>query len=156
MNLTRLARFLSAPVKKPLKALRDRVRRLTITPLELFPNSPDLFHVYRYLHQHPNVQRKLGGWFYQGGFYPDYLTVGGESYCIFRVALRFCRGDGIDVGAGHWPLPGAICGGCHARARRRKGGFRILQTVHWTTCPVRTAWSTSRTGAKRSANGSGS
>ncbi len=108
MNLLGLARLLPEPVKKLLRVLRERVRRLTMTPLELLPNSPDLFHVYRHLLRLPDLERSPGGWLYQGRFYPDYLTVGGASYCIFREALRFCRGHGIDVGAGLWPLPGAI------------------------------------------------
>lgn len=108
MNLLGLARFLPAPVKKPLEGLREKLRRLTMTPLELLPNPPDLFYVYRYLYQHPDLERMAGGWLYRGRFYPDYLTVGGASYCIFREALKFCRGNGIDVGAGLWPLPWAI------------------------------------------------
>ena len=77
-------------------------------PLESLPNSPDLFHVYRQLYQHPDLERRAGGWLYKGSFYPDYLTLGGASHAIFREALKFCRGQGIDVGAGLWPLPGAI------------------------------------------------
>jgi len=63
--------------------------------------------VYRHLCQYPTLQRKQGGWLYEGQFYPDYLTLGGASHAIFREALRFCRGTGIDIGAGLWPLPGA-------------------------------------------------
>jgi SAM-dependent methyltransferase len=83
------------------------IRRLMTPPLESLPNAPDLFNVYRYLYQHPDIERKPGGWFYKGKFYPDYLTVGGASHAIFREALIFCQGRGIDIGAGLWPLPGA-------------------------------------------------
>jgi SAM-dependent methyltransferase len=79
-----------------------------MSPLESLPNVPDLFHVYRYLQQHPDLERKPGGWLYQGEFYPDYLTVGGSSHAISRDALKLCQGQGIDIGAGLWPLPGAV------------------------------------------------
>lgn len=75
--------------------------------LESLPNVPDLFHMYRTLLAHPDLRRKSGGWVYQNTFYPDYLTVGGAAHAIFPEALKHCRGNGIDVGAGLWPLPGA-------------------------------------------------
>jgi SAM-dependent methyltransferase len=81
--------------------------RLQTKPLETLPACPDLFLVYRDLLQNPDVRRRPGGWEYRGRFYPDYLTVGGASHAIFREALKFCQGKGIDVGAGLWPLPGA-------------------------------------------------
>jgi SAM-dependent methyltransferase len=52
--------------------------------------------------------RVPGGWEYQGVRYPDYLTLGGNSVAIRRTALRHCVGRGLDVGAGHWPLPGSL------------------------------------------------
>jgi len=52
-------------------------------------------------------RRVPGGWVYEGEFYPDYLTVGGNSYAIRRTALKYCNGHGLDIGAAHWPLPGA-------------------------------------------------
>ncbi len=75
--------------------------------LEEMPNVPDLFHVYRYWCSHPAVKRVPGGWLYEGKTYPDYLTVGGASHAIFRVALKYCIGVGVDIGAGLWPLPNA-------------------------------------------------
>lgn len=102
--IMKFARFLPAPVKKLLRMLR----RLMTLPLESLPSAPDLFHIYRYLNQHPDLERKPGGWSYKGKFYPDYLTVGAASHAIFREAVKLCRGAGIDVGAGLWPLPGAI------------------------------------------------
>ena len=78
------------------------------TPLEAFQDAPDLFHQYRVFVRQPELKRKPGGWEYRGRFYQDYLTVGGASHTIFRVALRYCTGTGIDVGAGLWPLPGAV------------------------------------------------
>ena len=77
-------------------------------PLESLPNVPDLFHMYRGLSQHPDLKRQPGWWVYRDRFYPDYLTVGGAGHAIFAEALKHCRGTGIDVGAGLWPLPGAI------------------------------------------------
>jgi SAM-dependent methyltransferase len=45
---------------------------------------------------------------YDGSQYPDYLKTGNAMQFIAPAALHFCRGRGIDVGAGKWPLPGAI------------------------------------------------
>jgi SAM-dependent methyltransferase len=92
----------------PYRAVREICRRLTMQPLESLRDAPDLFHVYRSLHEYAGLERKPGGWIYKGGFYPDYLTVGGAGHAIFPEALRVCQGHGIDVGAGLWPLPGAI------------------------------------------------
>lgn len=104
----KFTRLISRPIKKHLRVARVLSHRLITTPLEDLPNAPCLFHVYRYLNQQPNLERKSGGWLYKGKFYPDYLTVGGAGHAIFREALKFCQGRGIDVGAGLWPLPSAI------------------------------------------------
>lgn len=45
---------------------------------------------------------------YKGGRYPDYLKRGNACQYIAPAALKFCQGRGLDVGAGKWPLPGAI------------------------------------------------
>lgn len=45
---------------------------------------------------------------YQGELYPDYLNQGDACQFITEKALTFCRGNGIDIGADKWPLPGAI------------------------------------------------
>jgi SAM-dependent methyltransferase len=92
----------------PFRSLTSAMRRLGTKPLEALPNCPDLFQSYRSLTDHPELRRKQGGWEYRGKFYPDYLTVGGASYGAFREALKYCDGRGIDIGAGLWPLPGAI------------------------------------------------
>lgn len=44
---------------------------------------------------------------YKGELYPDYLKTGNACRFIAPAALHFCRGTGLDVGAGPWPLPGA-------------------------------------------------
>jgi SAM-dependent methyltransferase len=88
--------------------LKGILRRLIRSPVESLPDSPDLFRAYRSLYQNPDLERKSGGWVYLGNFYPDYLTVGGASHAIFREALKFCRGSGIDIGGGFWPLPNAV------------------------------------------------
>ena len=80
---------------------------MSVVPLEHYPHAPDLFHAYRHWAAAPGVQRRPGGWEYQGRFYPDYLFVGGASFAIHRQALKHCRGKGADIGAGLWPLPGA-------------------------------------------------
>ncbi|MBI2902072.1 MAG: class I SAM-dependent methyltransferase [Candidatus Methylomirabilis oxyfera] len=98
-------RWVTRAVPRPLKEL---LRRVALRPLESLTDAPDLFHVYRSLQRHPDLQRRRGGWIYKGAFYADYLTMGGASHAIFREAIKLCHGHGIDVGAGSWPLPGAI------------------------------------------------
>jgi SAM-dependent methyltransferase len=44
---------------------------------------------------------------YRGELYPDYLKRGNAMQFIAPTALQFCKGRGLDVGAGKWPLPGA-------------------------------------------------
>jgi len=44
---------------------------------------------------------------YGGAIYPDYLKTGNACQHIIPAAKHFCRGIGLDVGAGKWPLPGA-------------------------------------------------
>ena len=44
---------------------------------------------------------------YRGAKYPEYLKHGNAMQYIAPVAAQFCRGHGLDVGAGKWPLPGA-------------------------------------------------
>lgn len=70
-------------------------------PLDILGAYPDLV-------KHPEVERTAGGWLYKGDFYPDYLHMGGASHLIARVAGEHCKGRGADIGAGLWPLPGAI------------------------------------------------
>ncbi len=94
-------------VKRPLRLLR-RLIRFSRAAFSDVGTAPDLFHVYHDLYRHPDLDRQPGGWRYRGRFYPDYLTVGGASHAICGKALQVCRGMGIDVGAGLWPLPGAI------------------------------------------------
>ncbi len=44
---------------------------------------------------------------YLGERYPDYLNHGNASAFIVPKALEYCKGQGIDIGASTWPLPGA-------------------------------------------------
>jgi SAM-dependent methyltransferase len=91
-----------------MRALLARIAALLRRPLESFPDAPDLVLAYRSWAAHPELKREPGGWRYKGHYYPDYLTAGGASHAIFREALKHCKGKGVDVGSGHWPLPGAI------------------------------------------------
>lgn len=45
---------------------------------------------------------------YKGNRYPTYLREGNACRFIAPVAAHFCKGHGVDVGGGRWPLPGAI------------------------------------------------
>jgi len=78
------------------------------TPLENLPDAPDIIKYYRDFHKNPALTRKPGGWEYKGKIYPDYLHVGGACNTIFKKALEHCKGEGIDIGAGFWPLPGSV------------------------------------------------
>jgi len=104
----RLAWLIPRPMKKAFRTIRAVFRRLITPRLEGLSRTPDLFHIYRYLQQHPDLERKPGGWLYKGKLYPDYLTVEGSAHAIFREAIKFCEGKGIDIGAGLRPLRGAI------------------------------------------------
>lgn len=44
---------------------------------------------------------------YKGGVYPTYLRDGNAAQYIAPIARQFCKGHGVDVGAGKWPLEGA-------------------------------------------------
>lgn len=45
---------------------------------------------------------------YRGALFPEYLKGGNACQFITPAAKQFCTGIGLDVGAGRWPLPGAI------------------------------------------------
>ena len=44
---------------------------------------------------------------YEGHLYPTYLLSGDACRFIIPFASHFCKGRGLDVGAGKWPFPGA-------------------------------------------------
>jgi SAM-dependent methyltransferase len=90
-----------------VKYVRTRLHFIRKLPLEMYPYVPDLFLQYRDWVAAPDVKRIRGGYEYKGKFYPDYLTVGGACHAVFPVALKYCKGQGVDIGAGYWPLPGA-------------------------------------------------
>lgn len=45
---------------------------------------------------------------YKGQMFPEYLKTGNACQFVAPLAKEFCVGIGLDVGAGKWPLPGAI------------------------------------------------
>jgi SAM-dependent methyltransferase len=45
---------------------------------------------------------------YRDKLYPSYIKHGNACRFIAATAKEFCHGEGLDVGAGKWPLPGAI------------------------------------------------
>lgn len=44
---------------------------------------------------------------YKGALYPEYLRHGNAAQFIAPAALQFCKGNGLDIGCGQWPLQGA-------------------------------------------------
>ncbi len=74
--------------------------------LEEYPDCPNLFRHYREMIS-TGHKRVPGGWKWQDVFYPDHLTVGGACFGAFGSAKKWCHGEGIDIGAGGWPFPGA-------------------------------------------------
>jgi SAM-dependent methyltransferase len=45
---------------------------------------------------------------YKGRLYPDLVKRGNGCQYIAPIARQFCKGFGIDVGCGKWPLEGAM------------------------------------------------
>lgn len=95
---------------RDLKIFAKRVvRKITgdpTIPLEQMKDAPAIFYIYRTLIA-TGHKRVPGGWIYEGEFYPDYLTVGGNTFAIRRAAMKYCKGKGLDIGASYWPLPGS-------------------------------------------------
>jgi SAM-dependent methyltransferase len=44
---------------------------------------------------------------YKGGCYPQSVAQGSAMQHIKQVALDYCTGRGLDIGASRWPFPGA-------------------------------------------------
>lgn len=63
---------------------------------------------------------------YAGENYPDYLKRGNAARFIAPVALQFCRGKGLDVGCGDWPLQGA-----HGVDLKSGGDAMALPGLDW-------------------------
>lgn len=96
-------------IKACLRVCLPVTRHLALAPrilLEEMPDHPSLFDEYRFMPGF-GMERVPGGWLVGGEFYPDYLTVGGNTFAIRRTAAVFCHGNGLDIGAGYWPLPGS-------------------------------------------------
>lgn len=45
---------------------------------------------------------------FHGELYPEYIRTGNACRFVAPMAREFCKGTGLDVGAGKWPLDGAI------------------------------------------------
>jgi hypothetical protein len=96
-------------LKQFVRGYKHFWRRLAGDPqvaLEKMPDCPALFQIYRSLISTGHIRVK-GGWIYEGEFYPDYLTLGGNTFAIQRTALKYCKGQGLDIGASYWPLLGS-------------------------------------------------
>lgn len=70
---------------------------------------------------------------YKGSLYPEYLKHGNACQFIAPAALQFCKGRGLDIGAGKWPLPGSIpidyANGCDASSLP-EGRFDYVFSSH--------------------------
>lgn len=70
---------------------------------------------------------------YKGQKYPEYIKHGNACQYIAPIALQFCKGKGLDVGAGRWPLhkaiPVDIANGCDAMALP-EGEFDFVFSSH--------------------------
>lgn len=40
-------------------------------------------------------------------YYPDYIKYGAAVEGVKYLALKYCKGKGVDIGAGRWPLDGS-------------------------------------------------
>lgn len=58
---------------------------------------------------------------FEGERYPGYLDRGNATQFIQDKAKQFCNGKGIDIGAGRWPLPGAV----PVQDGRHRNAFRL-------------------------------
>lgn len=45
---------------------------------------------------------------YRGNLYPEYLRTGNAAQHVIETAKFFCKGQGVDIGCGPWPFPGAV------------------------------------------------
>lgn len=45
---------------------------------------------------------------YRNALYPAYLKTGNACQFITPIAQQFCKGRGVDIGCGSWPLPGSM------------------------------------------------
>lgn len=56
-----------------------------------------------------NVRSRIQGlnYYRASKLYPGYLQRGNMAEVVGDLALQYCRGAGLDIGAGQWPLPGA-------------------------------------------------
>ena len=93
-------------VLKPFRPYGRRLFEAHEVLLEEMPDAPELFKHYRMLLE-TGHKRVPGGWLYENEFYPDYITVGGNSFAIQRTAKKYCSGKGLDIGANYWPFPGS-------------------------------------------------
>lgn len=61
---------------------------------------------------HPEVKKVLIGdyyyWEYKNKHYPDRLSKRNTMGLIKEKAAEYCKGKGLDIGAGNFPLDGAI------------------------------------------------
>ena len=77
-------------LKKVFTPLRPYGRRLFGAQevlLEEMLDAPELFKHYRMLLESGH-KRVPGGWLYENEFYPDYITVGGNSFAIQRTCKK--------------------------------------------------------------------
>lgn len=56
-----------------------------------------------------NIKIRIQGinYYRKSKLYPDYLKRGNMAAAVVFLADKYCRDNGIDVGAGEWPIKGA-------------------------------------------------
>jgi len=66
-----------------------------------------LYDVYYFLFGNLKSRIQNFSYYRKSKLYPDYLKQGNMAEAVRFLAQKYCRGKGIDIGAGKWPLKGA-------------------------------------------------
>ncbi|NQT06290.1 MAG: methyltransferase domain-containing protein [Candidatus Omnitrophica bacterium] len=88
-----------------MKSIFSKIKRVIKDPWRM---HLDLLGLWRLIF----IKRVVKGievfYSYRGELYPEGINDGNRSPLIAEKAKEFCKGNGIDVGAGERPFPGAI------------------------------------------------
>jgi len=67
---------------------------------------------------------------YKGKLYPEHLKEGNAMQFIKPMADKFCKGEGIDIGAGHWPYCADYVDNNKKDAHNFKGEYDYIFSSH--------------------------